>query len=137
MVAINFQERFADDVELGRKTQTIRKTWRNGKVPWVRGYRLQLYTGMRHAGCEKLLDAICTSVQPVDISERGVAIAGRTLYVGEPSYLVGGPRADEYDYDFARADGFDGFEDMLEWIGATYGDRSFVGWLIKWKEARL
>lgn len=134
MVAINFQERFADDVELGRKTQTVRKTWSNGKVPWSKGCRLQLYTGMRHAGCEKLLDAICTSVLPVEISWRGVAIDGRTLYAGEPSYMVGGPLPDDYDNDFARADGFADLEEMLGWIEKTHGDRSFVGWLIKWRK---
>lgn len=133
MVAINFQERFADDVELGRKTQTVRKTWSNGKVPWSKGCRLQLYTGMRHPGCWKIMDAICTSVQAVNISELGVAIDRRTLYAGEPSYIVGGPLPDHYDNDFARADGFDGFEEMLEWIEKTHGSRAFVGWLIKWR----
>lgn len=133
MVAINFQQRFAEDVELGRKTQTVRKTWSNGKVPWVRGCRLQLYTGMRHPGCEKLMDAICTSVEPVLISEAGVRIAGRALLAGEPSYMVGGPLPDDYDYDFCRADGFDNLEDMLDWLEATHRSRSFEGWLIKWR----
>lgn len=64
MVAYNFQAQFADDVEHGFKTQTIRRDARCKS-----GDKLQLYTGQRTKNCRKLCDAICKRVTPIKICD--------------------------------------------------------------------
>jgi len=59
MPAYNFKERFAADVESGKKRQTIR---RKRKRPTKPGDVLYLYVGMRTKRCRKLREAPCESV---------------------------------------------------------------------------
>lgn len=131
MVALNFKEQFADDVELGRKTRSIRARRKDGRDP-KRGDKLQLYTGMRQKGCRKLSDATVTRVRPVLIDHTGIEIEGRRLYAGDAPAYQGGVDPDHYDGDFARADGFDGFQDMAEFFAKEHG-LPFSGLLIEWR----
>ena len=124
MVAINFQERFAADVEDGIKTQTIRKTARCKP-----GDALQLFTGQRTPACRKLREATCSRVRPITISHMGIWIDGKQL-------MAGWARRDDFedgDCDFAKADGFDDFQDMADWFRDKYGSLPFDGFLIEWR----
>lgn len=124
MVAINFQARFADDVEYGAKCQTIR-----AKARCKPGDSLQLYTGMRTKECRKLRDATCQSVTPIRICSTEMFIDGRRLYAGNA--LRGD--VEDHDNDFAKKDGFSGFMEMADWFAQTHGPLPFDGFLIKWR----
>ena len=119
MVAYNFQKQFADDVESGRKTQTIRSSRKNGHANV--GDNLQLYTGMRTKQCRKLADAVCTQTLSVVIKSNSATISGgyRITYTG--SSLT----------SFAVEDGFLSWQSMLDWFDKAYG-LPFEGTLIKW-----
>lgn len=132
MVALNFKAEFADDVEEGRKRRSIRAPRKDGRDP-KKGDQLQLYTGMRQPGCRKLGDSVCARVRPVEIDHTGVKIDGRVLYAGDAPAYQGGPDPESYDGDFARADGFDSFQDMREWFQAQHG-LPFTGNLIEWSD---
>lgn len=131
MVALNFKAQFADDVEDGRKRRSIRAPRKDGRAPKP-GDRLQLYTGMRQKGCRKLGEAECWRVREVEIDYTGIKLAGRSLYAGDAPAYQGGPDPESYDGDFARADGFDGFQDMAEFFKEAHG-LPFKGLLIEWR----
>jgi len=124
MVAINFKERFADDVESGRKKQTIRQ-----KARCEPGDKLQLYTGQRTAQCRKLLDAECTSVRKITITQMGIWLDGEQL----PCGFARRDDTEDCDGDFARKDGFQDFCEMADFFHEQYGGLPFHGFLIQWK----
>ena len=105
MPAYNFRSQFADDVESGRKRQTIRP---RRKRPTRPGDTLYHYTGMRTKMCRKLGEFLCTKVTPVDILQGAIRLGGRCL--GTALAL-----------EFARADGFEGLEDFYRFFGEHYG----------------
>jgi hypothetical protein len=119
MVAINFQARFAPLVASGEKRQTIRRNARCKP-----GDRLQLYTGQRTADCRKLVDPdpVCIRVGYIGINPNGISLHDSSLY----------PR--DLD-DFARADGFGNFSQMVDWFVEVYGDPFFTGYVITWEPA--
>lgn len=132
MVALNFKEQFADDVEDGRKTRSIRARRKDGRDPEP-GCDLQLFTGMRTKNCRKLRDAKCTRVRAVTIYYHGLEIEGRKLYCGNAPAYAGGVDPEHYDSDFARADGFADFQSMCEFFRSTHG-LPFSGLLIEWQK---
>lgn len=131
MVALNFKSQFADDVEDGHKLRSIRAPRKDGRDP-KKGDKLQLYTGMRQKGCRKLGDVECWRVRPVEIDATGITLDGRRLYCGDAPAYQGGIDPEHYDGDFARADGFGGFTDMLEFF-ETQHSLPFKGLLIEWR----
>lgn len=130
MVALNFKAEFVAVIDGGEKCRTIRSVRKNGNPE--AGKPLQLYTGMRSSACEKIRDATCTRVRPVTIDHMGVILDGRRLYAGDAPAFQGGVDPEHYDGDFARADGFNSFPDMLEFFREQYG-LPFSGYLIEWK----
>ena len=104
------------------KRQTIRA---NGKRRHARpGEQIQLYTGMRTKHCRKIGDAECKSVHEIDME-----IGKHTLYVEIDGRAMKGGRI----HDFARQDGFEHGEDMLQfWQTEHRGVTHFDGSLIKW-----
>lgn len=120
MVAYNFQARFGDLVEQGRKRQTIRA---ERKRPHARpGDALQLYTGMRTRHCRKLLEARCTAVTGVEINRDS---RGPVLRLdGEAINRVGAE-------NLARNDGFSSLDDMVDWFEQHHG-LPFRGVCIQW-----
>ena len=113
MVAINFSPEFVGQIITGKKTQTIRRSLRC-KI----GDELQLYTGQRTKDCKLIGRVICTDTDYCAI---------------RPDYITFGdadkhPTAD----DFARADGFSDYQDMVNWFRAKYGSPIFIGHVIKW-----
>lgn len=130
MVALSFKAEFVDDIDAGRKCRTIRRVRKSGNPE--PGMKLQLYTGMRTKACEKIRDAVCWRVRLVTIDYTGVILGDRRLYAGDAPAYQGGPQPEDYDGDFARADGFDGFSDMAEFFAKEYG-LPFQGQLIEWQ----
>lgn len=113
MVAFNFQPRFADLVESGQKTQTIRKTLR-AKV----GDPVHLYTGQRTKQCRKLGEGRIVLIQAVEIRWQGIYF-GNAMLSGK-----------EHD-DLAAADGFSSCAEMFDWFEKQHG-LPFDGFLYKW-----
>lgn len=130
MVALNFKAQFADDVEDRRKLRSIRAPRKDGRNPKA-GDHLQLYTGMRQAGCRKLGEAQCWRVRPVEIDRQGITLDGRKLHAGNASTHQGDVDPEHYDGDFARADGFDSLTAMADFFNETHG-LPFKGFLIEW-----
>lgn len=126
MPALNFKAQFADQVRSGEKRQTIRA--RGKRRPPRVGEPLMLYTGMRQVGCRKLLDAVCTSVEPISISVRTKAVQVPRMFGCEPRFVLLGD--DEID-ELAKADGFASAGDFFAWFLEHHGD-TFSGYLIKW-----
>ena len=122
MVAYNFKKQFADSVRRGDKSQTIRATGRRKHVQ--PGGAIQLYTGMRTKSCEKLADAICMTVSPIEMS-----IDDDGLHIWE--------NGQELSFDemeaLAEADGFT--EDPLdEFIRFFEARMPFSGVVITWSQ---
>lgn len=118
---LNFVKAFADKVENGEKTRTIRAV---GKRPApVVGQTLRLYTGMRSPKCRLLREVQCTSVKTIHFhSPAGIFLDGKRIFWGK-----------ELD-DFAQADGFSNFTAMYNFFVSEYGqelsDKQFI--LIQW-----
>jgi hypothetical protein len=119
MVAYNFQARFADMVERGQKTRTIRAIGKRRHA--ARGDKIELYTGMRTKSCRKLGDAVCIASAPVKITRMGFICRG---FTGGQTLATG------LD-DFAQRDGFRDFDEMVAWLTETHG-MPFEGQLIMW-----
>ncbi len=121
MVAYNFKTRFADDVAAKRKRQTIRAHRKRHARP---GESVQLYTGMRHKSCRKLVDPDpeCISIDQVDIEQHGplivVAVDGNILSSQQLCAL-------------AKADGFSNRSEFIDFFAHEHG-LPFNGVLIKW-----
>jgi len=115
MPAYNFRAEFAEAVESGRKTHTIR---RPRKRPTRPGDRLKLYTGQRTRECRLLREVTCTRVTPVWIHCCVIYLDDRRL---------GYPEADE----LAVADGFTDFTEMNAFFERLYGpsvDLELIEW---------
>lgn len=132
MVALNFKAEFVDLIDGGKKTRTIRQVRKAGNPK--RGDVMQLYTGMRTKKCEKIRDVTCTRVRPVEIDHIQIKLDGVTLWTGDAPAYQGGPDAEHYEGDFARADGFGSFADLVEFFEKQYG-LPFKGQLIEWSLA--
>lgn len=130
MVALNFKAEFVIPIDAGEKTRTIRRVRKSGNPE--PGKALQLFTGLRTSECEKIRDATCTRVRPVTIDHIGIVLDGRPLIAGDAPAYQGGPDPERWDGDFARADGFDSFGDMVEFFEKQYG-LPFEGQLIEWR----
>lgn len=116
MVAFNFSPELAPLVESGKKNQTIRRTKR-GKI----GDRCQLYTGQRTKLCRKLRDDDPPLITVVHIVLR------------RDYFLVGNCMTCQSDPDeFARADGFKDYKEMIAWFTERYGAAPFAGFLHIW-----
>ena len=122
MVAYSFKSQFTEDVESGKKKQTIRAERKRHAHP---GEPVQLYTGMRTKKCRKLVDPdpICTAVRDIEIASiygfADVRVAGVNL--------VGAERLTA----FARADGFDSIDEFIAFFKKEHG-LPFRGVLVEW-----
>lgn len=132
MVALSFKPEFVVAIDAGIKRRTIRRVRKAGNPK--KGQVLQLYTGLRTKDCEKIRDVTCTRVRSVLIDHMGVTLDGRGLIAGHSPAFLGGPDPEEYDGDFAHADGFESFGDMVEFFEGHYG-LPFEGQLIEWTSA--
>jgi hypothetical protein len=125
MVAYNFQRRFESLLSDGLKKQTIRPPRAR---PTVVGDSLQIYVGLRTKGCRKIInpDPICIYAGQIRIDRHlGFRPQSLPFHYG---YLRVTDRAANA---IARADGFDDFRQLKEFIDKIYG-LPFYGCLIRW-----
>jgi hypothetical protein len=125
MSAYNFQARFAEDVDAGRKRQTIRAMRKH--MPKV-GERVHLFTGMRTKKCRRLraghedrhkrvFVVNMTELTITTISPQGV---GYCMNQGDLSIET-----------FARNDGFTNWPEMRAWFRSQHG-LPFHGFMVEW-----
>jgi hypothetical protein len=121
MVAFNFMAQFAPLVAARVKCQTIRQTARAAA-----GDRIQLYTGMRTKKCRKLVypDPACILVDYVGIRPEHLTLGNTKLHAGTAD-------------DFAVRDGFEDYDDMVEWFREKYGSPYFTGYVHVWTHEAL
>lgn len=132
MVAYNFQKQFADAIQSAQKRQTVRAIRKNGHARI--GEKLQLYTGLRTKACRKLIDsdAICTSVDEVEIHIKTTAEIEKII--------VGKKELNNQEIEeFAAADGFKasaGYsarDAMATFFQKCHGNGIFRGNVIRWE----
>lgn len=126
MPALNFKAQFADQVKNLEKRQTIRA--RGKRRPPRVGEPLMLYTGMRQVGCHKLLDAVCTSVDPISMSIKSRTVTMPCAMSGQAAWV---PLLEEEIEALATADGFASVDALFAWFAENHGD-TFSGYVIKW-----
>lgn len=129
MPAYNFQSRFADAVQHGEKRQTIRAI---GKRRHARpGQPIQLYTGMMHKTCRKLIDPdpICTDVHLVRIEKFPAKNKDERAFY--QMYLDGKAMFRHEVRELAIKDGFACEELFFVFFDKTHG-MPFEGVLIRW-----
>jgi len=119
-----FQERFADLVEQGIKTQTVRKTPKRmpkvGDIFDCRKWTDKPYRSKQQKLCYGLL----TEVSPICIDNNSIDIQeGRWLNPIRGNNALDG---------FATEDGFDDWNDMVTWFKSTHA-LPFRGVLFKWE----
>jgi hypothetical protein len=122
MPLIHFQKRFAEDVRLGRKLQTIRL---ERKRPIKLGDNLILVTWIGTAyrsKTERLRITTCIKVEKITIE------AGQLF---QHTYVNDHEIHGEQKERLARADGFNSFREMLDWFRETHG-LPFHGVIIHW-----
>lgn len=118
MPALNFKEQFAQAVESGAKTQTIRKP-RKIKA----GDTVQLFTGQRTKQCRRLGTGIVKCISKIDIELVGCE---RVIYINDVRLHP------VHYHDFAKKDGFSFYDDFFAFFDEHYG-LPFEGILIKWE----
>lgn len=117
MPAYDFKSEFALQVEQGTKRCTIRHCRKRATVP---GDLLSLYTGQRTSLGRLLQVAPCLSVEPFEIDALGNA------------RLNGHALSREELHTLARADGFTGAWQFIEFFRQTYGLPFTDAELIRW-----
>jgi len=136
MVAFNFMPQFADDVQFGRKTQTIRQ-----KQKCKVGDKIQLYTGQRTKQCRLLGNAVCTAVESVSLGESEIKHQGIRRWLqynfdggrGFWQLICGLTDPDGSGIEqFAKDDGFKNSDDMFQFFADKY-TLPFIGFLHKWE----
>lgn len=120
MVAFNFKERFASDIEAGVKTSTIRSSMRC-KI----GDKVQAYTGQRTKNCRKLREGVCTGVAHIRIDD------------GCPWTILShiGKVVDTNIGRVHEQEGFSNVREMVDFFREEYG-LPYTGYLHKfdWRE---
>ena len=120
----NFQSRFVPKILSGEKTHTIRGIRANPDKP---GNTLHLYTGLRQKGARLLMRVPCVRVEEIEIKD------GLFFDENHASVRIGGVKLDRGEREqLARRDGFDDFEQMIQfWRGRL----PFRGQIIHWRRA--
>jgi hypothetical protein len=121
MAAYNFKKQFAPAVKSGKKRCTMRQRRKNGYLPEP-GEMIDLYTGMRSKGCEKLrrvkVKAVTAITILLDDEHTRVAIEGFPLGPGEI-------------LDLAQRDGFSSVAEFRGFFRSQYGTEAHL-YLIEW-----
>jgi len=124
----NFNKQFADDVESGKKRQTIRKKGKR-RPPNV-GEHLQLYTGMRTKVCRLLSREICKGISEIIIIPRNKLVS---FYSSSLGYFI---MLNTYSPELTllvEKDGFKSIDHFFEWFEKEVDESGlFVGHLIEW-----
>lgn len=114
-----FKPEFASKVLSGEKCQTVRPTPK--RMP-KRDDRISLrcWKGKPYRSKQRILrEAIIDWVQPIRITEHGITLDSQML-------------SEHQEWTFAKDDGFNTPQDMIEWFSFTHG-LPFTGIVIYWK----
>jgi hypothetical protein len=112
-----FKPQFAPLVESGQKCQTVRPTPRRMPNPGDK-ISLRTWTGKPYRSKQRVLrESVIVRVEPFDLD-------AMRLWPKESRHT------------FARADGFEGWPEMLAWFIREHG-YPFVGITIHWQNAKL
>lgn len=145
MVAYGFKKRFIAPIQVGlgiykseEPETALRATWPAAKRQTIRalgkrrhvrpGETLQLYTAMRTKQCKKIGEAKCTAVRDIVITFgklSGVSVGGSD----EPQAHFQGGGLDI----FAQRDGFENWNEMVQFWDKEHGLSVFIGKLIEWE----
>jgi hypothetical protein len=109
---------FKDKILSGAKRQTIRAP---RKIPIKVGDTLYMWWKSRSPQREKLGEANCTKTTPITIQKTKAILT----YTDSGDYEIA--HLDK----FAQADGFDNWQQMIEFFDKTHG-LPFTGVLIEW-----
>ena len=124
MPLLNFNKRFAAQVESGGKKQTIIKM---RKIPIKAGDKLFLYTGLRTKYCRKLGEGICKRVRHILIEMKKDGISHHFITVnGDKECLYG-----EILRNIAIQDGFLSVVELISFFKKTHS-LPFNGQIINW-----
>ena len=87
------------------------------------GQTLYLYVGQRTKGCRKLGEAVCESVQAIEVwqswANSGMSVGGKLVSQRKAEWI-------------ARADGFEDLGALKEFLLTTHHELPFEGILIRW-----
>ncbi len=123
-----FKPAFADAVKAGKKTRTVRPLPKRMPVPGD-VIDCRVWDGRPYNSRQvKLCEGAITRVNHVEIGESGIRVGPAP---GQLSALSA-----EMVEQFARADGFDDFNEMLAWFEAEHGSLPFAGIVIAWEITR-
>lgn len=118
-----FKPQFAGAVLSGEKCQTVRPVPKRMPKPGDR-ISLRCWTGKPYRSKQRILrDAEISRIEFVEIAHDRIVIAGRKL-------------TSAGEWAFARADGFNTPQDMLEWFNVTHG-LPFIGVVIYWQNSKV
>lgn len=117
MPAYNFKKQFAPAVESGQKRCTIRL---RRKRPTQVGDQLKLFTGMRTKNCLLLCEQKCQELCSFEITQNNEVLVDGQLLSREELHTL------------ARADGFLGAYEFIDFFRQTYGlpfkDAEIIRW---------
>lgn len=124
----NFKERFVARILDGSKTHTIRPERARADKP---GNTLHLYTGLRHKGARLLMRVPCVKVEEIRMEHHPERFLDDDAVLF--SVTIDGVVLDRGECEaFARCDGFENFDDMMEfWTNRL----PFRGQIVHWKAA--
>jgi len=119
MPSLSFQKRFADRVERGEKTHSIRSR-RKRPAEWALGKTVHLFTAMRTRSCRRLGSGTIIDVVDITITESGIYLDEQ--FIRDRVWLD----------SFAVQDGFADWHDFLAFFSANYA-LPWSGSMIKWR----
>ena len=126
MPAYNFKLRFAEAIRKGLKRQTIRKERKDGCAQKA-GQIAYCYINMRTCQCEKIGEYEIKKVYKIIIDPREICEL-ILIDSNENNIYIRNPKTKA---DFAKADGFDSWDDFIMFFNRNYGF-PFKGYLIQW-----
>lgn len=114
-----FQEHFAPKVKSGEKRQTVRLVRKRRPIKLADNLSLRRWKGRPYASKQEVLrEEVCKEL--------------RSIYIAfDEMMLDGHVCTQDWQHLFAKADGFDSYDDMLYWFNKTHGI-PFRGVVIKW-----
>lgn len=124
----NFQARFVRKIRAGEKTHTIRGIRAHPDKP---GNTLHLYMGLRTRSVELIMRVPCVKVEEIEIEHHPERFLDSDPEMH--TITINGIELDRSEREaFAKRDGFESFDEMLEfWAGRL----PFKGHVIHWKAA--
>lgn len=127
-----FQPQFAPLVESGQKRQTVRPVPK--RLPRAgQEISLRQWTGKPYRSPQReLRRSMLDDIQPITIHDDGITFTNEGAIYG--TCKVTFRKMDSSDRllnDFAKADGFSGWQEMRDWFARTHG-LPFTGVLLKW-----